>query len=140
MRANSGRQEIQRKSSWETDFGAGHLLMPSQPYGAVLPGATFKFSTLTASGQRIPSQGELYVTCPSERRADRTLVSQLSQTSYLALQTPYSYFGLGRINNYVEVSAVRPDINEFKLTYIIGRICLSERVYIPKYIIPTSKG
>ena len=31
-------------------------------------------------------------------------VSQLSQTSYLALQTPYSYFGLGRINNYVEAS------------------------------------
>lgn len=29
-------------------------------------------------------------------------VGQLPQSSYLALGTPYSYFGLGRTNNYVE--------------------------------------
>lgn len=29
-------------------------------------------------------------------------VGQLPQTGYLSLQTPYSYFGLGRTNNYVE--------------------------------------
>lgn len=29
-------------------------------------------------------------------------VGQLPQTSYVALGTPYSYFGLGRTNNYVE--------------------------------------
>ena len=30
------------------------------------------------------------------------LVSQLSQSSYLSLQTPYCLIGLGRTNNYVE--------------------------------------
>jgi len=29
-------------------------------------------------------------------------VGQLSQTSYHALQPPYSFFGLGRTNNYIE--------------------------------------
>jgi hypothetical protein len=29
-------------------------------------------------------------------------VGQLPQTSYQALQTPYSFFGLGRTNNYIE--------------------------------------
>lgn len=31
-----------------------------------------------------------------------TKVAQLPQTSYQALQTPYSFFGLGRTNNYIE--------------------------------------
>lgn len=34
--------------------------------------------------------------------ASRSTVAQLAQTSYLSLQTPYSHFGLGRTNNYVE--------------------------------------
>lgn len=72
----------------------------------MLPGVTFKFSTLTASGQRVPSQGELD-SARTDVRANLSPVSQLSQTSYLALQTPYSYFGLGRINNYVEVRILR---------------------------------
>jgi integrin alpha FG-GAP repeat containing protein 1 len=42
-----------------TERARALTLTPLQPYGAVLPGATFKFSTLTASGQRVPSQGEL---------------------------------------------------------------------------------
>ena len=29
-------------------------------------------------------------------------VGQLPQTSYHALSTPYSFFGLGRTNNYIE--------------------------------------
>src|SRR5882672_7445911 len=29
-------------------------------------------------------------------------VAQLPQTSYHSLQTPYSFFGLGRTNNYIE--------------------------------------
>lgn len=29
-------------------------------------------------------------------------VGQLPQTSYHSLQTPYSFFGLGRTNNYIE--------------------------------------
>ncbi|KAJ9112839.1 hypothetical protein QFC20_002167 [Naganishia adeliensis] len=87
------------------------------PYGAVLPGVTFKFSTLTASGQRVPSQ-----------------VSQLSQTSYLALQTPYSYFGLGRINNYVENLFVGTSLHsDIHYTNIEGVIPNSHVVLIPPF-------
>jgi hypothetical protein len=31
-------------------------------------------------------------------------VPQMPQTAYRALQAPYSFFGLGRTNNYIEVS------------------------------------
>lgn len=56
-----------------------------KPYGVNYPGATFKFTVLDTSGVKRAHQ-----------------VSQLSQTGYLALQTPYSLFGLGRTNNYIE--------------------------------------
>ncbi|GAA98182.1 uncharacterized protein L969DRAFT_93210 [Mixia osmundae IAM 14324] len=55
------------------------------PYGVSYSGASFKFTVLDPSGTR---------------RA--TSVGQLPQTSYMNLATPYSYFGLGRTNNYVE--------------------------------------
>jgi hypothetical protein len=58
-----------------------------QPYGASAPGATFKFTVLDSAGKRVATQ-----------------VSQLAQAAYDTMQTPYSYFGLGRTNNYVEVS------------------------------------
>lgn len=54
-------------------------------FGASLPGATYKFTVLDTAGRRAATQ-----------------VSQLTQTAYNALQLPYSFFGLGRTNNYVE--------------------------------------
>ncbi|KAI7866537.1 hypothetical protein BDF14DRAFT_1812406 [Spinellus fusiger] len=57
----------------------------TKPYGVSYPGATFKFTVLDTSGVKRVHQ-----------------VSQLSQSSYLPLQTPYCLFGLGRTNNYVE--------------------------------------
>ncbi|KAG2182189.1 hypothetical protein INT43_007116 [Umbelopsis isabellina] len=57
----------------------------TKPYGVNYPGATFKFTVLDTSGVKRAHQ-----------------VSQLSQTGYLSLQTPYSLFGLGRTNNYIE--------------------------------------
>lgn len=48
-------------------------------------GASFKFTVLDPTGARKATQ-----------------VGQLPQSSYLSLGTPYSYFGLGRTNNYVE--------------------------------------
>jgi hypothetical protein len=48
-------------------YSVGHLCYLSdghsadvrpQPYGAALPGSTFKFSTMTANGRRVPSQGK----------------------------------------------------------------------------------
>ncbi|GAA6063243.1 hypothetical protein JCM10212_000345 [Sporobolomyces blumeae] len=56
-----------------------------RPYGSSYSGASFKFTVLDPSGARRSTQ-----------------YGQLSQTSYLSLQLPYAYLGLGRTNNYVE--------------------------------------
>ncbi|TFY59525.1 hypothetical protein EVJ58_g5711 [Rhodofomes roseus] len=55
------------------------------PYGVSYSGATYKYTVLDTSGRR-----------------SAAAVGQLPQTAYHALLTPYSYFGLGRTNNYIE--------------------------------------
>lgn len=55
------------------------------PYGVSYSGATFKYSVIDTSGKRAAAQ-----------------VAQMPQTGYQALQTPYTFFGLGRTNNYLE--------------------------------------
>ncbi|KIM30943.1 hypothetical protein M408DRAFT_21755 [Serendipita vermifera MAFF 305830] len=55
------------------------------PFGVSYSGATFKYTILDTSGKRSAAQ-----------------IPQLPQTSYHALQMPYSFFGLGRTNNYIE--------------------------------------
>jgi len=55
------------------------------PFGVSYSGATFKYTVLDTAGRR-----------------SAACVGQLPQTSYHALQTPYSFFGLGRTNNYIE--------------------------------------
>ncbi|GAA5798014.1 hypothetical protein HPULCUR_003412 [Helicostylum pulchrum] len=56
-----------------------------EAYGVSYPGASIKFTVLDTSGVKRSRQ-----------------ISQLSQSGYLSLQTPYCLFGLGRTNNYVE--------------------------------------
>ncbi|BGP45902.1 hypothetical protein JCM10450v2_001737 [Rhodotorula kratochvilovae] len=56
-----------------------------RPFGASSPGASFKFTVLDPTGARRSTQ-----------------YGQLAQSTYSSLLTPYSYFGLGRTNNYVE--------------------------------------
>ncbi|KIS72216.1 uncharacterized protein UMAG_11447 [Mycosarcoma maydis] len=56
-----------------------------QPWGTNYGGASYKFTVLDPNGVRRAQQ-----------------VGQLPQTAYRTLLTPYSYFGLGRTNNYVE--------------------------------------
>ena len=56
-----------------------------QPFGVSYSGASYKYTVLDTSGRRSAAQ-----------------VGQLPQTSYHALLTPYSFFGLGRTNNYIE--------------------------------------
>ncbi|KAK0567574.1 hypothetical protein OC844_000157 [Tilletia horrida] len=56
-----------------------------KPWGDNYGGASYKFTVLDTNGQRKAQQ-----------------VGQLPQTGYRSLLTPYSYFGLGRTNNYVE--------------------------------------
>ncbi|THU96321.1 integrin alpha N-terminal domain-containing protein [Dendrothele bispora CBS 962.96] len=55
------------------------------PFGVSYSGATYKYTVLDTSGRRSAAQ-----------------VGQLPQTSYHSLQSPYSFFGLGRTNNYIE--------------------------------------
>jgi integrin alpha FG-GAP repeat containing protein 1 len=56
-----------------------------QPWGTNYGGASYKFTVLDPNGVRRAQQ-----------------VGQLPQTAYRSLLMPYSYFGLGRTNNYVE--------------------------------------
>ena len=56
-----------------------------QPSDASMSGVSYKYTILDTSGRRSAAQ-----------------VPQLPQTSYQALNTPYSFFGLGRTNNYIE--------------------------------------
>jgi len=72
---------------------------PYEPNGVSYSGATYKFTVLDARARRRATQ-----------------VGQLPQTSYFSLLTPYSYFGLGRTNNYVEnlfVGSTRFQNNHF---------------------------
>ncbi|KAG8970871.1 hypothetical protein FRC03_000089 [Tulasnella sp. 419] len=55
------------------------------PFGVSYSGASYKYTILDTSGRRSAAQ-----------------VAQLPQTAYQALLTPYSFFGLGRTNNYIE--------------------------------------
>ncbi|KAG8681103.1 hypothetical protein FRC08_015836, partial [Ceratobasidium sp. 394] len=54
-------------------------------FGATNPGASFKYTVLDTSGHR-----------------SAAFASQLPQTSYQSLHTPYAFLGLGRTNNYIE--------------------------------------
>lgn len=56
-----------------------------KPFGVSYSGATYKYTVLDTAGHRSAAQ-----------------VGQLPQTSYQSIQTPYSFFGLGRTNNYIE--------------------------------------
>ena len=69
-------------------------------------GATYKYTVIDTSGQRSAAQG-ISLSPSSHLLSPLTNLSlnpvgQLPQTSYQSLLTPYSYFGLGRTNNYIE--------------------------------------
>eukprot|EP01027_Heterolobosea_sp_BB2_P010513 GEZU01015426.1.p1 GENE.GEZU01015426.1~~GEZU01015426.1.p1 ORF type:complete len:555 (-),score=101.01 GEZU01015426.1:23-1447(-) len=56
-----------------------------KPYGANMPGVSIKYTLADLHGDQIAAAG-----------------SQLTQSSYMALQTPYNLFGLGRTNSFVD--------------------------------------
>lgn len=94
------------------DSGSG---VRYKAYGAALPGSTYKFAVLDTAGRRVVNQ-----------------VAGLSQTAYNALQLPYSFFGLGRTNNYVEklfVGSTRGD--ERRFTDLEGVIPNSHVIFNP---------
>lgn len=88
------------------------LMVLQQPYGVSYSGASYKFTVLDPTGARRSTQCLLRLDNSAHMSPSLTLslppslpspsVGQLPQSTYLALGTPYSYFGLGRTNNYVE--------------------------------------
>jgi integrin alpha FG-GAP repeat containing protein 1 len=88
-----------------------------KPYGVNLPGGTFKFTVTDLSGDPRAAIG-----------------TQLTQSSYLPLQTPYLLFGLGRTNNYIDNLFYGVTIqNEYEqhFAYFICVIPNSQIVAIP---------
>jgi len=91
---------------------SGEKFPDPKPYGVNFPGANFKFTWSELSGRLRVTQGV-----------------QLHQSGYLALQTPYVFFGLGRTSNYVE-------------QMFIGVSIVSDSGYyklFPIFIIPNSQ-
>ncbi|KAI9488105.1 hypothetical protein BDB00DRAFT_850036 [Zychaea mexicana] len=87
----------------------------AKPYGVNYPGATLKFTVLDTSGTKRAHQ-----------------VSQLPQTSYLSLHTPYCLIGLGRTNNYVEeMFAGVSRHQEQNYLFYEGVIPNSQLIFIP---------
>ena len=76
--------------------------MNRQPFGVSYSGATYKYTLLDANEQRAAAQGLCLIVECFPQTLTRFQVAQLPQTAYQALLTPYSYFGLGRTNNYIE--------------------------------------
>ncbi|KAH8923939.1 hypothetical protein BT69DRAFT_119975 [Atractiella rhizophila] len=90
-----------------------------RPYGVSYSGASYKFTILDPAGNRRAAH-----------------VGQLPQSSYLSLLTPYSYFGLGRTNNYVESlfvgTTLKSNVSSFAhFTNIEGVIPNSQLVVQP---------
>jgi integrin alpha FG-GAP repeat containing protein 1 len=50
-----------------------------------MPGGVWKFTLTDRKGAKSPAMG-----------------CQLTQSAYAALQTPYVYFGLGQVSNYID--------------------------------------
>lgn len=91
-----------------------------RPYGVNYPGASYKFTIQDTFGTR---------------RA--TAVGQIPFHSYPSPTTPYSFFGLGRTNNYVEslfIGSTRSNPNH--VTKIEGLLPNSQLVVIPYEINP----
>ncbi|KAG0245957.1 hypothetical protein B0O80DRAFT_464011 [Mortierella sp. GBAus27b] len=87
----------------------------AKPFGVNYPGATFKFTILDTSGKKRANQ-----------------VAQYPLSTYLGLSLPYSLFGLGRTNNYVEelfVGVTRNQPEHF--TTYMGVIPNSQLIIIP---------
>ncbi|CAG8489897.1 1394_t:CDS:10 [Acaulospora colombiana] len=86
-----------------------------QGYGVSYSGASYKFTVLDTSGSTRANQ-----------------IAQYPQSAYQALITPYSLFGLGRTNNYIELFFAGSTRNQ-KLPYTTysGVIPNSQLIIIP---------
>jgi len=87
-----------------------------KPYGVNMAGAVWKYTVNDLAGTLQVAQGV-----------------QLHQSGYLALQTPYILFGLGRTNNYIENLYYGVSIKSSKAHYFMwqGLIPNSQVVAFP---------
>ncbi|KAF9918621.1 hypothetical protein FBU30_000125 [Linnemannia zychae] len=101
--------------TWSGPYDVKPAKVGARPFGVNYPGATFKFTVLDTSGKKRANQ-----------------VAQYPSSSYLGLSLPYSLFGLGRTNNYVEELFVGVTRNqpEHYTTYS-GVIPNSQLIIIP---------
>ncbi|KAF9896574.1 hypothetical protein BX616_007185, partial [Lobosporangium transversale] len=87
----------------------------AKPFGVNYPGATFKFTVLDTSGIKRANQ-----------------VAQYPSSTYMNLALPFSLFGLGRTNNYVEELFVGVTRNQDEhFTTYAGVIPNSQLIIIP---------
>ncbi|KAG0364322.1 hypothetical protein BC939DRAFT_458332 [Gamsiella multidivaricata] len=101
--------------TWSGQYDTKPAKAGAKPFGVNYPGATFKFTVLDTSGKKRANQ-----------------VAQYPFSTYLGLSLPYSLFGLGRTNNYVEELFVGVTRNqpEHYTTYA-GVIPNSQLIIIP---------
>lgn len=85
MPATDRRSQIIQCNSLVSSYELRPQLINKQANGVSYSGATYKFTVFDQAGHR---------------RA--AAFGQYPQTTYLSLLSPYSFFGLGRTNNYVE--------------------------------------
>ncbi|CAG8693654.1 7154_t:CDS:2, partial [Scutellospora calospora] len=84
-------------------------------YGVSYSGASYKFTILDTSGVSRANQ-----------------VAQYPQSAYQSLQTPYSLFGLGRTNNYIDLLFAGSTRNQtLYYTSYSGVIPNSQLIIIP---------
>lgn len=101
--------------TWCGQYDTKPAKVGAKPFGVNYPGATFKFTVLDTSGKKRANQ-----------------VAQYPSSTYLGLSLPYSLFGLGRTNNYVEelfVGVTRNQPEHF--TTYSGVIPNSQLIIIP---------
>ncbi|KAF9357346.1 hypothetical protein BGX26_003894 [Mortierella sp. AD094] len=101
--------------TWSGQYDTKPTKAGAKPFGVNYPGATFKFTVLDTSGKKRANQ-----------------VAQYPSSTYLGLSLPFSLFGLGRTNNYVEELFVGVTRNqpEHYTTYA-GVIPNSQLIIIP---------
>lgn len=97
-----------------TDEGRGQHY---RPWGASMPGASYKFTVLDPNGNRRAQQ-----------------VGQSAQSNYRPLLPPYSYFGLGRTNNYVENLLVGPTLHAPRHVLTMEGVIPNSQVVISPYL------
>ncbi|RKP26277.1 hypothetical protein SYNPS1DRAFT_28023 [Syncephalis pseudoplumigaleata] len=111
-----------------------------RPYGVNYHGAAFKYTVIDRKGRKHAKEGGQSMIYARSDGACllmcmRMLVVQMVQSTYLAMQMPYSLFGLGRTNNYVEelfVGVTRHQASQTKHYRVwMGVIPNSQLIVVP---------